>query len=237
MRPIFRNRSKEVPLTKINFMKRHAFLFFSVVMIFWSCEDKMKRTIELGEKVESEERPSIEEPPKEEILTIEKIAELANQGNLESIIPKTSIERETLWINEGTDQVKAIWLNKGDKDEVRIDFRPKDSTKVFRVTVNGRENKFASKTGVKTGMSIDQINSLNRKSVDFFGFNWDFGGVAKFNEGALEDKNLFVYFKTDKKVGKRFIGDTTHGFEEAKEAKLDLYVNKIIYAPAKNNQL
>ena len=218
-------------------MKRHAFLFFSIAVIFWSCEEKMKRIIEPGERVESEEKQSVEEPPKEDILTIEQIAELANQGNLESAIPEESIQKRNISINEGMDPVKVIWLNRGDKNEVRIDFRQKDSTKVFRITVKGPENKFASKTGVKAGMTIDQINSLNRKSVDFYGFNWDFGGVAKFNEGALENKHLVVYFKTDKKVAKRFIGDTSHGFEEAKEAKLNLYVNKIVYAPAKNNHL
>lgn len=218
-------------------MKRNAFLIISVIFLFWSCEEKMKRVIEPGEKVEVTERQPVEEPSKEEVITVEKIAELANRGNLESIFPESNIKRETLITDEGLDRAKVIWLNKGEKDEVRIDFRPQDSTKVFRITVKGRENPFESITGIKTGMSIDQVNSLNRKSVDFFGFNWDFGGAAKFNEGALEDKNIFVYFKTDKRVSKQFIGDSPHSFEEAKQAKLDLYVNKIVYAPAKNNKL
>lgn len=217
-------------------MKRNAFLIFSTIFLFWSCEDKMKRVIEPGEKVETVEKKSVEEPPKEEVLTIEKIAEMANQGNLESTFSKANIERENLMINEGMDTAKVVWINRGSNNEVRIDFRPKDSTKVFRVTARGRENKLISQTGVKMGMSIDQVNSLNRKPVDFYGFNWDFGGAAKFNDGTLEDKNIFVYFKTDKKVGKQFVGDVPHSFEEAKQAKLDLYVNKLVYAPAKNNK-
>lgn len=218
-------------------MKRHALLFFSAVVIFWSCEEKMKRIIEPGNIVETEQIQVVDDTLKEESITIEQLADLANRGNLDSLLPDMTLERENLLVNEGMERVKVMWVNKGSKDEVRIDYRPKDSTKVLRITVKGRDNKFLSKTGVKTGMTIDQINSLNRRPVDFYGFKWDFSGVAKFNDGALEDRNLFVFFMTDKKVGKRFIGDMPHGFEEAKQAKLDLYVNKIIYAPAKNNQL
>ncbi len=217
-------------------MNYKAFLIFSMVLLFWSCDEKMKRIIEPGENLESEEKQISQELPVEETLTIERIVELINNGELESRFSQEVIESETLPINEGMDHSKVTWINRGHKDEVRIDFRPKDSTKVFRVTVKGPENIIGSKTGVKSGMSIDQVNSINRKPVDFYGFNWDFSGVAKFNDGALESQNLFVYFKTDKKVAKRFIGDTTHTFEEAKEAKLNLYVNKIIYSPEKNNQ-
>ncbi len=218
-------------------MKRQALLIFSAVVIFWGCEEKMKRVIVPGSLVEHEKNIIIEDTLKAEVVTIEKIVDLANRGNLDSLLPDVTLERENLFVNEGTPHGKVIWVNKGSKDEVRIDFRPKDSTKVLRATVKGRHNKFVSKTGVKTGMSIDQINSINRRPVDFFGFKWDFSGVAKFNEGALEDQDLFIFFMTDKKVGKRFIGDMPHSFEEAKQAKLDLYVNKIIYVPTTNNKL
>lgn len=218
-------------------MKRRVILFFSAVVIFWGCEEKMKRVTIPAKEGETVEETTIEEPPKSEFMTLEEIAEIANKGSLELTFPKARIVKEILVVNEGMDHVKVIWLNKGDKHEVRIDFRPRDSTKVFRVSVEGRENKFISKTGVKPGMSIDELNSANRKPVDFFGFDWDFGGAVKFNGGVLEDKNIFVYLKTDKKYGKRFMGDSPHTFEEAKEAKLDLYINRIVYEPTKFNQL
>ncbi len=218
-------------------MRVNTFSFFFMVLLFSSCEEKMKRVIVPGEKTNSEKNYTLEESPQEETLSIEDIGKLANQNDLSSHFCETEIEKEVLYINEGMDRANVIWLNRGENDEVRIDFRPGNSTKVFKITVRGRDNKFASQTGVRTGMTIDQINSVNGKPVDFFGFNWDFGGAAKFNEGALEDKNIFVYFRTDKKVGKRFVGDVLHSFEEAKEAKLNLYVYKIVYVPAKNNQL
>lgn len=226
-----------ISLNQNRFMKRYAFLIFSAISLFWSCDEKMKRVIEPGEKIETTEKQTVEEPPKKEVVTLEKIAEITDQGNLESIYPIKNIESETRLINEGMDKAKVIWINRNEKDEIRIDFRPKDSTKVFRITVKGRENPFESITGVRNGMSIDQVNSINRKPVDFYGFNWDFGGAAIFNGGFLEDKNIMVYFTTDQKVGKRFVGDAPHSFEEAKGGNLNLYVNKIVFTPSKNNKL
>lgn len=216
-------------------MKREVIFILSAFLIFISCEEKMKKVIEPGQNIQTEQKETVENPKKTEGITLEKIADIANKGELQSHFQE--LETENQMINEGMDKVKVIWINRGKTDEVRIDFRPKDSLKVFRVTARGRQNPVTSSTGLKPGMTIDQVNSLNRRPVDFFGFNWDFGGVAKFNDGALEDKHVLVYFKTDKKVAKQFIGDSPHSFEEAKLAKLDLYVNKIVYAPTKNNQL
>lgn len=215
-------------------MKRQAILILFLFIGFAGCEEKMKKTIEPGPK-EIEQNETVHEVPENKEITLEEIAEMANKGILENSFEE--IEIESQMINEGMDKVRVVWINRGKFDEVRIDFRPKDSLRVLRVTAKGRQNPIISKTGLQNGMTIDQVNSLNRKPVDFFGFNWDFGGAAKFNEGALEDKNILVYFKTDKKVGREFIGDSPHSFEEAKQANLELYVNKIIYAPAKNNKL
>ncbi len=85
-------------------------------------------------------------------------------------------------------------------------------------------------------MSLKELNSLNNKPVDFYGFEWDFGGVVKFNDGVLENKNLFVFLKTDKAYGKEFIGDTPHSSEEENVKKLNLQVGKIIYEASKIEQ-
>ena len=218
-------------------MNCKSLLFFFGICLLFGCNDKMKKVTEPASEPESIENTTSEEVPKEKILTIEKIAEMANKGTLFAEFPDSEIKTEIASINEGMDNVKVIWLNRGKKDEVRIDFQPKDSTKVFRVTVEGKENKYSSETGVKSGMTIDELNSANRKPVDFYGFGWDFGGAVKFNNGQLEAQKIRVYLKTDKKYGNQFLGDTPHTFEEAKAAKLELYVNKIIFEPSKSTQL
>ncbi len=218
-------------------MKGISILFFSAVLLFLGCNEGMKKTTEPASVNENVENTTSEKPLKEEILTIEKIAEIANNGTLSSEFPDSEIKTEVASINEGMDNVKVVWLNANSKNEVRIDFQPKDSTKVFRVTVEGKVNKFYSETGVKLGMTIDELNSANRKPVDFYGFGWDFGGSVKFNNGQLHGKKIRVYLKTDKDIGNQFMGDTPHTFEEAKAAKLELYVEKIIFEPSKSTQL
>lgn len=218
-------------------MKLNSLLFFFAICLFCSCDEKMKKVTEPGSGLKNIEQTQSDTLQKEETITIEKIAVMANNGSLSSQFLDSEMQKEIASINEGMDSVKVIWLNRNSKDEVRIDFQPKDSTKVFRVTIEGKENKFHSETGVKLGMTIDELNSANRKPVDFYGFGWDFGGAVKFNDGQLEDKKIRVYLKTDKKYGTQFLGDTPHTFEEAKAAKLELYVEKIIFEPSKSTQL
>lgn len=218
-------------------MKRFVFLFFSVVVIFWSCEEKIKKVTIPAEKTPPVQQPPVSSEPTQKKWTVEEIAEIASNGNLETAFSKDVIEREDARINEGMDKVKVIWLNRGGNREVRIDFRPQDSIKVYRVTVEGKENQLSSKTGVELGMSLEALNAINRKPVDFYGFDWDFGGGVVFNNGALDGHNLHVYLKTDKEYGKRFMGDTQHSFEEAKQANLNLYVNKIVLMPEYKTQL
>ena len=218
-------------------MKFISLLFFFGIFLFFGCNNSMKKETEPAIETDNIENTSSEVPPKEESITIEKIAELAKNGNLSSEFPESEMQMEIVSMNEGMDSVKMIRLNRDSENEVRIDFRPKDSTKVFRVTIVGKKNKFHSETGVKLGMNVDELNSLNRKPIDFYGFGWDFGGAVKFNDGELDTKQIRVYVKTDKKYGNQFLGDTPHTFEEAKAAKLELYVNKIIFEPSKSTQL
>lgn len=217
-------------------MKQIAILYLSVLALLFSCNETKKGTTE----VPQEEDTSVQIPTEataEADYYLERIPEIAEKGELTKEFPKTKIETDIQSINEGKDKVKVIWLNRGQIDEVRIDFNPKDPSKVYRVSIEGKENRFVSKTGLQLGMTFEEVNSINQKPVDFFGFGWDFGGAIKFNNGGLENKNLFVYFKTDKKYGKEFMGDSPHTFEEAKVANLELYVNKIIFESSKSNKL
>ena len=218
-------------------MKVNSLLFFLAIGLLLGCDENMKKVTEPGSGPESMEQTPSDTLQEEETITIEKIAEMASNGKLSSKFSDSEMQKEIASINEGMDSVKVIWLNRNSKDAVRIDFQPKDSTKVFRVTVEGKENKFHSEKGVELGMTIDELNSANRKPVDFYGFNWDFSGAVKFNNGQLENEKIRVYVKTDKKYGNQFIGDTPHTFEEAKAAKLELYVGKIIFEPSKSRQL
>ena len=217
-------------------MQKSWVLLFLFMGILFGCDTNMKKVTIPGEKTVSR-KDTLSEAPQPENPTLERIAELAAKGELHSIFSEEEILRERSLINEGMDSTAVVWVHGKGRNGVRIDFKPNSDKTVLRVTAVGKENPYFSQTGVKLGMSIDQVNSLNRKPVDFYGFNWDFGGAALFNDGFLDDKNIFVYFKTDKKVGKQFIGDSPHSFEEAKVAKLDLYVNKLVYVPAKNDKL
>lgn len=209
-------------------MKSKMLLFCFLLAMFVGCNNKTTQKEEENSGTEIPETIS-----EEEIFTIEDLARLADSGTLETKFENSNIKKETQSVNEGMDTATVWLLFPETRDEVRIDFRPDDSTKVWRISVSSFDSKFSSKTGVKVGMTLDELNILNQKAVDFFGFGWDYGGAVKFNNGKLENKNIFVYLKTDADYGKEFIGDTPYSSEETGVAGLELYVGKIVFQVSK----
>jgi hypothetical protein len=166
------------------------------------------------------------------VETLEEIAELANEGKLSEVFTEEEMRTEIITVNEGMSTLRSTTINPGTANEVHIDFLPNDSTKVWRVTIANASNKYRSETGIKPGMTVSELNTLNRKPVNFYGFQWDFAGAVDFNEGALQDKKLFAYVKSDAKIPSQFIGDAPHSSLDENALKLELYVYKIIYEDA-----
>lgn len=175
---------------------------------------------------------AVSETPFKEVTTLEEISRLANHGKLHEAFAKGDMKSELISANEGMSFLKSTTIYPGTGNEVEIDFLPNDSTRVWRVTVTNRSNKFHSKTGVTPGMTLEELNAINKIPVNFYGFQWEFAGAVDFNDGNLTNDKLFVYLKTDKEVPKEFIGDAPHSSLDEKAKELKLYVHKIIYEAA-----
>lgn len=216
-------------------MFKYSILFFLCISTFLACnEDLKKRTIlnETTDSIQVSDSISMD-TIEEKTFSIEEIAALANEGKLETVFSAADFKKNTLENTEGTVKTTVLFIYPKTKDEVRIDFQPENPTAVWRVTIDNPNSKFYSESGVKPGMRLEDLNSLNNKPVDFYGFEWDLGGAVNFNNGVLEMKNIFVYLKTDKKYGEEFIGDMPHSSEDAQAKELELYVFKITYEARK----
>lgn len=218
-------------LQKSKNMIRLSILLILIITLNQSCKNEIRNSEkELNTQV-------LQEIPKEDVKTLEGIAQLAAAELLLEHFENDKITTEIHSINEGTDKVKSIWLFRNTKNDVRIDFTSKDSTRVYRVTSFGNKNIHYSETGVKPGMTAKKLNILNNHPIEFYGFEWDYAGVVNFNNGSLENKNLFIYLKTDQKYDKSFVGDNPHSYQEAEAAELDLYIDKIIFQPHGADQI
>ena len=58
------------------------------------------------------------------------------------------------------------------------------------VLVSGAESQWHFSNGIKMGSSIQSLESLNKKSFEFYGFYWDYGGAIKdWKKGEREKFN------------------------------------------------
>ena len=79
-------------------------------------------------------------------------------------------------------------LFEGTERELEIVWDPeKEKTKlVFDIRVIGKAWKFDN--GLKSGMTVEEVEKINGKPFKIAGFSWDYGGYANFAGGKLAGK-------------------------------------------------
>lgn len=169
--------------------------------------------------------------------TLEALARHANEGTLETLLKTTEVQQQSRWVAEGTLNVQTKTLFPDSDREIQIDFLPKDSTRVWRVTATGNDGRCRSATGVYLGMPVKELNRRNGVPVNFMGWGWDYGGAVQFNNGSLANKHLFLYLSPITSPPESFLGDTPYASTDPRAKALELYVSKIVYEAAKPTTL
>jgi hypothetical protein len=66
--------------------------------------------------------------------------------------------------------------------------------------------------GIRPGTSIAELNRINGRSFDFFGFGWDYGGfiTQNWSDGALSAmRGLSLRLMTNQQLTREYSGDRT----------------------------
>lgn len=75
----------------------------------------------------------------------------------------------------------------GTDRELEIIFNPEgDEKEIFDIRLIGKAWKFDN--GLKSGLTMTEVEKINGKPFKIFGFGWDYGGYADFKGGKLEGK-------------------------------------------------
>lgn len=93
----------------------------------------------------------------------------------------------------GTDmQVDIMWQDSiNNSGMINATVNATFDDKTFTPSFNNK--KWNTREGVYLGMSLEDLVALNGKSVKFYGFGWDYGGiVTSFEKGKLDGSNIGV---------------------------------------------
>lgn len=133
---------------------------------------------------------------------LEGLLKIKNEAGLKEKFGNDHISYDTIWGAEGSFTM-GTYIDQGTDDEVEIyweDSLNRSGIASASVHAQWQENgdykynsKWISASGVKLGMTTDELEKLNGKPFTFSGFGWDYGGgIMSWNDGKLEKFGIGV---------------------------------------------
>jgi len=162
-------------------------------------------------------------------LFVEELLEL-NSEELKKFFPNEVITEDVGLFEEGTEERAYTLISPNTQDEIHITWKDKGRTRIedLRIDSNG---KWKSKTNIIIGSSYEELTSMNKKPISFYGFGWDYSGAVLWNDGALEDSNVHVFLAPEKEPNNKFYGDQVVNATPEEIKELDLKVKAILFRP------
>ncbi len=126
---------------------------------------------------------------------LEDLLKIKDETELKSKFGKDHISYDTIWGAEGS-YTMGSYIDKGTNDEVQIFwFDSLERSMIASASIHAKWNdngtynyssKWMSVTGIKLGLTTDELEKLNGKTFTFSGFGWDYGGgIMSWNDGKL----------------------------------------------------
>lgn len=162
-------------------------------------------------------------------LYVEELLEM-NSEELKNLFPNEEITEDIGLFEEGTEERAFTVISPNTTNEMHITWKNKDRTQIedMRIETNG---KLKSKTNIKIGTTYDELTSINKKPISFYGFGWDYSGAVLWNEGELEKSKIHVFLGSEKEPKNKFYGDHIIKATPDEIQELDLKVTAILFRP------
>jgi hypothetical protein len=148
--------------------------------------------------------------PKDNTIVLGKRVGLIKPGmsatDIERAYGKDNLKLQKIPGAEG-EEIDGAKLFADTDRELEIVWDPDNEKKkvVFDIRVMGKAWKFEN--GIKSGMTVEEVEKINGKPFKIAGFEWDYGGYANFEGGKLEGKVSIRFSPTTENVPEYLSGD------------------------------
>ena len=148
--------------------------------------------------------------PKDNTIVLGKRVGLIKPGmsvtDIERAYGKENLKLQKIPGAEG-EEIDGAKLFAGTGRELEIVWDPDNDKKqvVFDIRVMGKDWKFEN--GLKSGMTVEEVEKINGKPFKVAGFEWDYGGYANFEGGKLAGKVSIRFSPSTKNVPEYLSGD------------------------------
>ncbi|WP_395735831.1 hypothetical protein [Prosthecobacter sp.] len=148
--------------------------------------------------------------PKDSTIVLGKRVGLIKPGmtstDIERAYGKDNLKLQKIPGAEGEEIDGAKLFAETDR-ELEIVWDPDNEKKkvVFDIRVIGKAWKFDN--GLKSGMTVEEVEKINGKPFKIAGFEWDYGGYANFEGGKLDGKVSIRFSPTVENIPEYLSGD------------------------------
>ena len=148
--------------------------------------------------------------PKDNTIVLGKRVGLIKPGmtatDIERAYGKDNLKQQKIPGAEG-EEIDGAKLFADTDRELEIVWDPDNEKKkvVFDIRVMGKAWKFEN--GLKSGMTVEEVEKINGKPFKIAGFEWDYGGYANFEGGKLEGKVSIRFSPTTENIPEYLSGD------------------------------
>ncbi|TND08328.1 MAG: hypothetical protein FD123_2359 [Bacteroidetes bacterium] len=230
-------------------MSKQIFFVFFIAMISACSGDK---TGENTDSAATETSHGIPQATIGESLVLEDLCTIKSEAELIEKYGKENVTRDTIPAGEGTfyigtklfpgtnKQVELSWSDTVKFEKLLSAMIRTGYDSLHKPFVN---NQWKSKTGIRLGTTLLELEQLNGKPFIIFGFGWDYGGMLQsWDKGKLENAQVFVSLEKPEawdykgelgKLYEKFQGDSQFKTDNADLHKLNPVVMEITVSPGK----
>ena len=133
------------------------------------------------------------------------ITALSSLSTLQALFGKANVVNGKIPGPEGS-ELDGATLFKGTPKELEIVWHEENVGKrISAITIVGKAWKFDS--GLKLGMTIEEVEKINGKAYIVGGFDWDYGGYSNFEGGKLAEGLSVRFSPTESNYPSKIMGE------------------------------
>lgn len=133
------------------------------------------------------------------------ITALSSLSTLQALFGKANVINGKIPGPEGT-ELDGATLFKGTPKELEIVWHEENVGKrISAINLIGKAWKFDS--GLKLGMTIEEVTKVNGKAFIVGGFDWDYGGYGNFEGGKLAEGLSVRFHPTEATYSEKIMGE------------------------------
>ncbi len=149
------------------------------------------------------------------------------EEELAKLFGAKNVRRDTIWFAEGHSESGTV-VFPGTPNEIEIIWTEEGAPSLIRL--RHKEADWTAASGLKVGSSLEDVEKLNMRPFQFYGFGWDFGGaITDWKGGRMTPALMVTLMPSDMDVlDERFWGEVVLSSDDPELKSANIVVSALM---------